>query len=143
MKKKPTIILLPGLGYSREIWQDVIPHLDLPGHEVHALDLASYGSRYQEKELNFDTYIPFVDKILDTCNLLPPYVFIGYSLGGLIALKYSAAKPENISKLVLISTPLIDNHESISPMYSLLCNLTYLCSTKNRLISTETAPTMV
>lgn len=102
-----TYIFLPGLGYTSDMWDKVISNLP-KGHNYIKLDLERYcePDPFSNSLLNFDTYPRYLNIILKSKGIKPPYTLIGHSLGGLISIKYAAEFGKNVDRLVLVSTPL-------------------------------------
>jgi pimeloyl-[acyl-carrier protein] methyl ester esterase len=97
----PRLVLLHGWALSSHVWDDVVPRLaseltlecvDLPGHGK---------SAWQPAIRDLDSLAEAVAPSLGTrCHLL------GWSLGGLVALRLAVKHPASIEKLVLVaSTP--------------------------------------
>jgi len=95
----PDLILLHGWGLNSRIWGPVANTL-AARYRVHSIDLPGHGASEWRDEL------PLLD---DWVRAIAPYVpraaiVIGWSLGGLIALRLAMLSPERIAQLVLVST---------------------------------------
>jgi pimeloyl-[acyl-carrier protein] methyl ester esterase len=95
----PAIILLHGWGMHSGIWEDVIEalvddyrvtYLDLPGHGYSRFSTTGHG-------------LHSLTRIVAAATP-PQAVWVGWSLGGLIAQRLAIDAPERIEKLVLISS---------------------------------------
>lgn len=98
----PAIILIPGLASSGEVWQGTAKHLCGP-RQCHVLTLAGFaGQPAIDGEL-----LPQVERQLAeyiAANKLGKPVIIGHSLGGFVAMRFAAAHPDMIAKLVIVDS---------------------------------------
>lgn len=95
----PRLVLLHGWALNSHVWDDVVPRLaseftleciDLPGHG---------GSPMQPQVHDLDSLAETVAPHLGAqCHLL------GWSLGGLVALRLALKHPARLEKLVLVSS---------------------------------------
>ena len=99
----PTLVLLHGAGDNALDWQWVMPTLaatyrvyapDLPGSPDSARPKVDYSPGFFER---------FVAAFVDTLNI-GRAVFVGNSLGGLIALRLALSEPARITALVLVDS---------------------------------------
>lgn len=91
----PDLVLLHGWGLNRSIWQGVAERL-ASHYTLHLVDLPGYGSNNGwEGQLDLNTITQAV------INSVPEgAIWLGWSLGGMIALN-AAAEGANISRLIL------------------------------------------
>lgn len=95
----PDLVLLHGWGLNSRIWDSVAARL-ASTHRVHRLDLPGHGtSEWRAEATQLDDWVRSV----------APYVprgavVVGWSLGGLLALRLAKLSAERVSRLVLIST---------------------------------------
>ncbi len=99
--KKPQLVLLHGWGLSSFIWQSFIPYLE-DQFTVLPLDLLGFGyNRASYHTINLDS---LTQNILDHSPLSA--LFLGWSLGGLVAMNIAIHYPSRIQQLITIaSTP--------------------------------------
>ncbi|WP_338758470.1 alpha/beta hydrolase [Massilia sp. METH4] len=96
----PAVILIPGLASSGEVWQGTVQHLCGP-RQCHVLTLAGFAG---QPAIDGDL-LPQVESQLAgyiAANKLGQPVVIGHSLGGYLALRFAAAHPEMVGKLVIV-----------------------------------------
>lgn len=98
----PAVILIPGLASSGEVWQGTVQHLCGP-RQCHVLTLAGFagepaidGKLLPQVENQLADYIA-------TRKLGKPVV-IGHSLGGFVAMRFAAAHPDMVGKLVIVDS---------------------------------------
>ena len=94
----PDLLLVHGWGMHGGVWGDLpaslarhfrVTTLDLPGHGRSRTPLAAQSLG------------DFTDAVVELCPT--PAVWLGWSLGGLIALDAALRHPEKVAKLVLVS----------------------------------------
>lgn len=80
----------------------------------YAPDLMGHGQTPVSKHLDdysFSAHIRYLDLIAEKIG--KPFILLGYSMGGRLALKYALERPHSISKLILVSSSpgILDNYE--------------------------------
>ena len=97
------IILIPGLWLDASSWEDVIPALEGAGHHVHPLTLPGLDAPASESA---DIGIAdWVDAAVAAVDALPgEVVVVGHSGGGNVAWGVADARPERVSRVVLVDT---------------------------------------
>jgi pimeloyl-ACP methyl ester carboxylesterase len=98
----PAVILIPGLASSGDVWQGTARHLCGP-RQCHVLTLAGFaGQPAIEGELLPQVERQLADYIAN--NRLGKPVLIGHSLGGYVAMKFAAAHPDMVDRLVIVDS---------------------------------------
>lgn len=95
----PDLVLLHGWGLNSRIWDNVALAL-VATHRVHRIDLPGHGASEWRPELA---------TLDDWVRTVAPYVprnaiVVGWSLGGLVALRLAALAADRIARLVFVST---------------------------------------
>ncbi|KZN31867.1 hypothetical protein N480_01645 [Pseudoalteromonas luteoviolacea S2607] len=95
------VVLLHGWGMNKQVWQLIEAELAVKlKRPVRALNLPGFGGEsLPEAQYDLDSLIDSLDKLIQ-----PNSVVIGWSLGGLVATKLAAKRPEKVSNLVLVSS---------------------------------------
>ncbi|MFQ6082202.1 MAG: alpha/beta fold hydrolase [Candidatus Aminicenantia bacterium] len=98
----PPVILLHGIGASKEWWQYNILTL-AQKYQVYAPDFIGFG-RSDKPRVNYDFNFSnnFLNNFLREFNL-QKVSLVGNSMGGLMALQFAICFPEKATKLVLVS----------------------------------------
>ena len=97
-----TLVLIHGLGASAERWEHVMP-IFAEKFRVVIPDLIGFGlSDKPLADYTIDFFSDFLKQFLKTANIPSTYL-IGSSLGGQISAEFTAANPETIEKLILVS----------------------------------------
>jgi glycerol-3-phosphate dehydrogenase len=107
------MVLVHGLGGSRENWMLVTGALAEHGYRVLTPDLAGFGSTpLAGRESDLETNRRIVAGIIALAGA--PVVLVGHSMGGLIAMLQAVTEPDTVSRLALLdpAVPLA----STSPM---------------------------
>jgi pimeloyl-ACP methyl ester carboxylesterase len=99
------IVLLHGFGTSSFLWRDVAPEIAAARHTAIALDLLGYGESDRPLDTDFGiaAQSEYVERAL-TALRVPRADVVGVDLGGAIALRLAAVKPERVSHLVLVNS---------------------------------------
>jgi pimeloyl-ACP methyl ester carboxylesterase len=96
----PPLMLVHGLGGTVENWRALAPAL-AERHRVLVPDLPGHGqSEALPEARNLDAFVAAVIALLDAENL-ERAVWIGHSLGGTIALRAAARRPDAVRGVVL------------------------------------------
>ena len=94
---KPKLFLLPGWAVNSAIWQSVTAPL-ADAYDLILHDFPGYGQHQ-----SVDGNLTFEALVNDALQQSPPdAVWLGWSLGTIVALKAALKSPKTISKLVLI-----------------------------------------
>jgi len=98
----PPVVLIHGLGDNgARDWRHLAPIL-AKNYHVLTFDLPGFGRSGKSNELYSPaSYTRFIRWIADT-YINQPFVLIGHSMGGAIALNYAANYPQHVARLILI-----------------------------------------
>jgi pimeloyl-ACP methyl ester carboxylesterase len=97
----PAVILLHGLGGTKEHWGANFAALSSK-YRVYALDQLGFGhSDKPQTDYKIATWADFLQGFMQSQNI-PKATVVGNSLGGWIALEFTATHPEMVDKLVLV-----------------------------------------
>lgn len=91
------LVLLHGWAMHGGIFASIVPHLRAH-YRVHVVDLPGHGLS-REHETRFQMQ----DVVTRLHQRLPPAVYVGWSLGGMIALEMALTHPEEVQGLGMIS----------------------------------------
>lgn len=99
VKTKPGLVLTHGWGMNSRVWSMVVPLLQT-AFEVQTLDLPGHGRQvYQSVGTELDAW---ADALLAEARA--PATWVGWSLGGLVALAAARKAPEKVRALVLVAS---------------------------------------
>lgn len=94
----PDLVLLHGWGFHSGIWQPILQKL-IPHFTVHLIDLPGFG---RSPSIPNYTLEHVVTEIL---NVVPKRaIYLGWSLGGIIALALAHHAPSRIEKSILVAS---------------------------------------
>lgn len=95
------VVFLHGWAFHSEIWQPLITAMQQK-REIHLIDLPGFG---RSNELTFSGSLE--ENLIAMLPYLPEKAaYIGWSLGGLLALQLALSHPERVTRLTLLnSTP--------------------------------------
>lgn len=111
-----TLIFLPGLGECKELWLEVLEKF--PEYRCIVLDLPGGANSALGKIQSIDDFAEFCKIFIKELNI-DNFIFVGYSLGGLIALKYAEIfkDPKHLKGIVTWASPLGRFDENISRVF--------------------------
>ena len=103
------IVLLHGFGTSSFLWRNVGPEIALANRTAFAIDLFGYGESDRPFDADFGiaAQAELVDRAL-TALRLPKATIVGVDLGGAVALRLAASRPERVERLLLINPIALD-----------------------------------
>ncbi|MDC0610021.1 pimeloyl-ACP methyl ester esterase BioH [Vibrio sp.] len=92
------IVFLHGWGMNGAVWESMTEMLKTD-FRVHVIDLPGYGNSANTPAISFDELI---EKVL--LNAPKNAIWVGWSLGGLVASKIALDYPEYVCKLVTVAS---------------------------------------
>jgi 3-oxoadipate enol-lactonase len=105
--RAPAVVLLHGVGGSRESWGDAISGtgraLGQAGFHAVACDLPGYGESPAVEPYMLGELARAVVRLIDTLGAAP-VALVGHSMGGMVAQELMAQAPERVRALVLMAT---------------------------------------
>ena len=104
------VMLIHGFPTSSFLWRNIAPAITDAGHTAYAVDLFGYGE--SDRPFDADFGIASQSEYLDaamTALRVARGILVGVDIGGDIALRLAATRPERVEKLVLINTPAFDD----------------------------------
>ncbi|MGD1944186.1 MAG: alpha/beta fold hydrolase [Leptolyngbyaceae cyanobacterium] len=127
------LVLIHGFGASIGHWRKNIPELAAAGYQVHAIDLLGFG---QSDKAELDYAVEVWEALLQDYwreHIGQPAVFVGNSIGGLLALMMLAHSPEMARAGVLLNCAGGLNHrpEELAPP------LRFVMGTFSKLVSSS------
>lgn len=94
----PDLVLVHGWGMHAGIWAPLIDFL-AEDFRLHLIDLPGHGSSADIKEFTLDALCSLLTEIV------PEFAdWLGWSLGGLVALEFSARYPARVRRLILLAS---------------------------------------
>ncbi len=106
---KPTLVILPGWGGTRETWQSFVD-LAKQDFDVEVINLPCFGDEpCPDTAWGIEEYVEFVKNKLSNCHPCEgrdpekndKVILLGHSFGGQIATVFASKYPEMIDKLIL------------------------------------------
>ncbi len=103
------IVLLHGFGTCTFLWRYVAPILAEAGHTAYAIDLFGHGESDRSPDADFGiaAQAEYLDAAMTALRLARATI-VGVDLGGDVALRLAATRPDRVARLVLINVPAYD-----------------------------------
>ncbi|MCG9597755.1 pimeloyl-ACP methyl ester esterase BioH [Vibrio sp. Isolate25] len=92
------LVLVHGWGMNGAVWHQAVEQLS-QHFRVHVVDLPGFGHSHQ---LHFDTMEELAQQVLQ--NAPDKAIWLGWSLGGLVATHIAIHHPERIAKLITVAS---------------------------------------
>lgn len=105
----PAVLLVHGFGTCAFVWRNIGPTLATANLTAFAVDLFGYGEsdRPFDADYGIAAQAEYLDRGLTALRVSRATV-VGLDLGGAVALRFAAAHPERVDKLVLINPVALD-----------------------------------
>jgi len=102
----PVIVMLHGINSDGGDWRTVIDTIG-PGYRFIAFDLLGFGESPKPLDIDYtaDEHALVIENTLIDLGVDDPFLLVGYSLGGDIALRYASTYPERLRRLFLLDAP--------------------------------------
>ena len=97
----PPLVLLHGWAMHSGIWGEIVAQLART-HRVHAVDLPGHGYSAPVTPCTLDALVGSVDAAL--ADEVHPLAVLGWSLGGLVAMRWAEARQARVNRLALVCT---------------------------------------
>ena len=99
------VVFLHGFGTSSFLWREIAPAVALDGHTAFAVDLMGHGEsdRPVDVDLGIAAQAEYLDHAL-TALRVARAALVGIDLGGAVALRLAATRPERVARLVLVNS---------------------------------------
>ena len=103
------VILIHGFATSSFLWRNVAPSITEAGHTAYAIDLFGHGEsdRPADADFGISAQSEYLDAAMTALRVARGIV-VGVDIGGDVALRLAATRPERVEKLVLVNTPAFD-----------------------------------
>ncbi|RJG51582.1 pimeloyl-ACP methyl ester esterase BioH [Motilimonas pumila] len=95
------LVLLHGWGLNNAVWQGLVPLLS-PYFRLHMVDLPGFGDSEQLPQQDLQSIANVV--AANISQLTDDAVWLGWSMGGLVATKVASLYPESVRQLVLVAS---------------------------------------
>jgi pimeloyl-ACP methyl ester carboxylesterase len=91
------------------VWRNIAPEIALANRTAFAIDLFGYGESDRPFDADFGiaSQAELVDRAL-TAMRLPKATVVGLDLGGAVALRLAASRPERVERLLLVNPIALD-----------------------------------
>ena len=124
----PVIVMLHGINSDGGDWRTVIDTIG-PGYRFIAFDLLGFGASPKPLDIAYsaDEHALVIANTLDDLGVDTPFLLVGYSLGGDIALRFASTWPGLPGSIwkpassVLLTKVLLAIRQSLSPESGWAC----------------------
>jgi pimeloyl-ACP methyl ester carboxylesterase len=99
---EPTFLLIHGFGEGGFVWDAFLPQLASLGRTF-TIDLRGHGDSDWDADSRYSSaaHLDDVNFVIDALDL-KKVILIGHSLGGEIAIRFSARRPERVAGLIVV-----------------------------------------
>lgn len=97
----PPVVLLHGWAMHSGLWGP-LPQRLARRHRVHAVDLPGHGHSAPLPAFTLDAVVDALRAAFAAASR--PLALLGWSLGGLVAMRWALREPERVARLVLVAT---------------------------------------
>jgi pimeloyl-ACP methyl ester carboxylesterase len=105
---EPLIFIHGWLG-SWRYWWPSMQELSA-SNRTFAFDLWGFGdSTKATNKYSFESYVEMLDQFIEKLGISQPLTLVGHSLGAAISLRYTALRPERVSRLAAVALPVQGN----------------------------------
>lgn len=102
-EKRPSLLFVHGAGCDVSVWQAQADFF-AGRHPAYRLDLPGHGGSTPVGEECISSYATWVRLAAASLFATEPFVLVGHSMGGAVALELAAAPPEALAGVVLVGT---------------------------------------
>jgi len=101
------VVLIHGLGNNHKSWTYVLENFDYSKNKVIAVDLLGFGDAPKPTDVDY-TAADHADAVIQTLDNLgiKDAVIAGHSMGCLVATEVARKRPDLVSRLVLLGSPI-------------------------------------
>ncbi len=101
----PDVILIPGLGTSRAVWDGEVQRLQAR-YRLHLVQISGFAGQPAGPNAEGPVLAPTMEELhaYITANHLKSPVVIGHSLGGLLGLMLAEAHPGDVGRLMVVDS---------------------------------------
>lgn len=111
------VLLVHGIGQNgANDWRETGAWLK-ESHHVVAVDLPGFGASDKANVLYSPGNYARVLKHVAGRFLKPPFILVGHSMGAVVSLRYAAAYPQDVARLVVIDAPGILQRNSVTTQF--------------------------
>lgn len=105
-KDLPDVVMIHGTGANAVLWQDEVDLLLEHGYRCFVPDLRGHGDTHEPGEpTGIEEHLCDVLETLEHCDIRYPAIFVGHSLGAIIAVMLAERKPELFQHILAVSMP--------------------------------------
>lgn len=107
----PTLVFIPGLSGTTRYWQGRLGALE-KNYRILLVDPLGFGD--SPKPWSRYTIDSHVDALYRTLKNEKQFALVGHSMGTLLSIAYAARHPEQVERLVLLSTPFFGGEAKVA-----------------------------
>lgn len=104
--KGQVVVLLHGIASNHRVWGFVLPHI-IGGTRVIALDLLGFGDSPKPKHVQYtsEDHAKAIIYTLNRMGVSKNAIFVGHSMGSLVAVEVAKRRPKLVKRLILCGMP--------------------------------------
>ena len=103
----PVVVMIHGIASSSVTFHHLVPLVE-GTHRCITIDILGFGASPTPEGATYtlDEHAAALDRTIRSLALREPFTLVGHSLGGLIAARYASTHRDELTRLVLVSSPI-------------------------------------
>ena len=102
-EREPSLLFVHGAGGDADIWENQVAYFN-GRHPAYRIELPGHGLSSGDGEEEIPAYAKWVQRLIEEGLPRHPWVLVGHSMGGAVALQLALDHPSSLNAVVLVGT---------------------------------------